>query len=86
MSGFEIGIISIIAMLLLIYIGMHVPVVLALISFVGVWLIKGNVKIGHQPVVADIRQNRRGLPVRRHTAVCAHGTIGERGRDGARYL
>lgn len=45
MSGFEIGIISIIAMLLLIYIGMHVPVVLALISFVGVWVIKGNVKI-----------------------------------------
>jgi C4-dicarboxylate transporter, DctM subunit len=45
MSGFEIGIISIIAMLLLIYIGMHVPVVLALISFVGVWVIKGNINI-----------------------------------------
>jgi C4-dicarboxylate transporter DctM subunit len=45
MSGFEIGIISIIAMLLLIYIGMHIPVVLALISFVGVWVIKGNVNI-----------------------------------------
>lgn len=45
MSGFEIGIVSILAMLFLIYIGMHVPVVLALISFVGVWLIKGNVKI-----------------------------------------
>lgn len=45
MSGFEIGLISIIAMLLLIYIGMHVPVVLALISFVGVWVIKGNINI-----------------------------------------
>ena len=45
MTGFEIGIISIVAMLLLIYIGMHVPVVLALISFVGVWIIKGNIKI-----------------------------------------
>jgi C4-dicarboxylate transporter DctM subunit len=45
MTGFEIGIISIIAMLLLIYAGMHVPVVLALISFVGVWMIKGNVNI-----------------------------------------
>mgnify|MGYP003625772437 FL=1 len=45
MTGFEIGIISIIAMLLLIYIGMHVPVVLALISFVGVWIIKGNIII-----------------------------------------
>ncbi len=45
MGGFEIGVISIIAMLLLIYIGMHVPVVLALISFVGVWVIKGTPKI-----------------------------------------
>ena len=45
MTGFEIGIVSIIAMLLLIYVGMHVPVVLALISFVGVWIIKGNIKI-----------------------------------------
>ena len=31
MTGFEIGLISIVAMLLLIYVGMHVPVVLALI-------------------------------------------------------
>lgn len=45
MTGFEIGVISIVAMLLLIYVGMHVPIVLALISFVGVWVIKGNVKI-----------------------------------------
>ncbi|MBT5570404.1 MAG: TRAP transporter large permease [Alphaproteobacteria bacterium] len=45
MTGFEIGLISIVAMLLLIYVGMHVPVVLALISFVGVWVIKGNIKI-----------------------------------------
>jgi len=45
MTGFEIGLISIVAMLLLIYLGMHVPVVLALISFVGVWMIKGNIKI-----------------------------------------
>ena len=45
MTGFEIGVVSIIAMLLLIWVGMHVPVVLALISFVGVWIIKGNVKI-----------------------------------------
>ena len=30
MTGFEIGVISIIAMLLLIWVGMHVPVVLAL--------------------------------------------------------
>ena len=45
MSGFEIGLVSIVAMLVLIYIGMHVPVVLALISFVGVWIIRGNVDV-----------------------------------------
>ena len=45
MSGIEIGGLSILAMLILIYIGMYVPVVLALISFVGVWVVKGNINI-----------------------------------------
>lgn len=45
MTGFEIGVISIVAMLALIYVGMHVPVVLALISFVGVWIIRGNIDV-----------------------------------------
>lgn len=42
MTGLEVGLISVIAMLVLIYLGMYVPVVLALISFIGVWVIKGN--------------------------------------------
>lgn len=45
MTGLEIGLISVLAMLVLIYIGMHVPVVLALVSFVGVWVLKGNVNV-----------------------------------------
>jgi len=45
MTGLEIGVASIIAMLVLIYIGMYVPIVLALISFVGVWIVKGNINI-----------------------------------------
>ena len=45
MSGLEIGAVSIIAMLVLIYIGMYVPIVLALISFVGVWVVKGNINV-----------------------------------------
>ncbi len=45
MTGLEIGLISVVAMLVLIYIGMHVPVVLALVSFVGVWVLKGNVNV-----------------------------------------
>lgn len=42
MSGFEIGMISVLAMLLLIYFGMYVPVVLALLSFLGVLFIRGD--------------------------------------------
>lgn len=45
MTSLEIGLASIIAMLVLIYIGMYVPIVLALISFVGVWVVKGNINI-----------------------------------------
>ncbi len=42
MTGIEIGLISVLAMLLLIYFGMYVPVVLALLSFLGVLVIRGD--------------------------------------------
>ena len=45
MEAFEIGLISVGAMLALIYIGLHVATTLALISFFGVWIIKGNATI-----------------------------------------
>ena len=45
MSSVEIGIISILVILVLIYGGMYVPVVLALVSFLGVWAIKGKLII-----------------------------------------
>ncbi len=45
MTSLEIGLASVVAMLVLIYIGMYVPIVLALISFVGVWVVKGNINI-----------------------------------------
>jgi len=45
MEGFEIALISVGAMLALIYIGLHVATTLALISFLGVWFIKGNATI-----------------------------------------
>ena len=45
MTSLEIGAASVIAMLVLIYIGMYVPIVLALISFVGVWVVKGDINI-----------------------------------------
>lgn len=45
MPGFETAAISIVAMLVLIYMGMHIAVALSLISFIGVWIIKGNVDV-----------------------------------------
>ncbi len=45
MSSVEIGIVSILAILVLIYGGMYVPVVLGLVSFIGVWAIKGKLII-----------------------------------------
>jgi tripartite ATP-independent transporter DctM subunit len=46
MESFEIALVSVFAMLALIWFGMHIAVVLMLISFIGVWVIKGS------PVVA----------------------------------
>lgn len=42
MSDIQIGLYSIVGILFLIYAGMHVAVALTLLSFVGVWLIRGN--------------------------------------------
>lgn len=42
MTGIEIGFVSLGAIILLIYLGMHVAVALALTSFVGVWALKGS--------------------------------------------
>ena len=42
MEAFEIALLSVIAMLVFIYLGMHIAVTLALVSFVGTWIIKGN--------------------------------------------
>jgi C4-dicarboxylate transporter DctM subunit len=43
MTGIEIGVASIFLIVLLIYLGLYVPVALGLISFVGVWILRGNI-------------------------------------------
>ncbi len=42
MTPLLVGVLSIGAMVLLIYLGLHVPIALALSSFVGVWLVRGS--------------------------------------------
>jgi tripartite ATP-independent transporter DctM subunit len=41
-TGLELGLLSVVAMLVLIYCGMYIPMVLTLISFVGVWLMRDS--------------------------------------------
>jgi len=45
MTALSVGILSLFAMLVLIYAGMHVAVALTLLSFLGVWIIKDDVGI-----------------------------------------
>lgn len=42
MTGIEVGLISVFAILVLIYTGLYVPVALGLVSFVAVWLLRGG--------------------------------------------
>jgi C4-dicarboxylate transporter DctM subunit len=44
MTGFEIGLLSVVAILVLIYAGMYVPVALGLVSFISVWLLRGSLE------------------------------------------
>lgn len=42
MAPFDIGLVSLAAMMLLVLAGLYIPVALMVVSFVGVWAIKGN--------------------------------------------
>jgi tripartite ATP-independent transporter DctM subunit len=44
MTGTEIGLLSVVAILILIYSGMYVPVALGLVSFVSVWYLRGTLE------------------------------------------
>lgn len=45
MGGVEVGILSIIVIVALIYAGVYIPVALGLVSFVGVWIIREDVQM-----------------------------------------
>ena len=44
MTGIEVGLLSIVAILILIYSGMYVPIALGLTSFVAVWFLRGGLE------------------------------------------
>ncbi len=43
MSGIEVGVASVVLIVVLIYLGLYITVSLGLVSFLGVWIIRGNV-------------------------------------------
>ena len=45
MGPLEIGIVSVIAIVVLIYLGLYIPIALALVSFVGIWLMRDNFQL-----------------------------------------
>jgi C4-dicarboxylate transporter, DctM subunit len=45
MTQFEIGIASVVLIVLFIYAGLYIPVALGLVSFLGVWIIRGDIDI-----------------------------------------
>ncbi|NCT95766.1 MAG: TRAP transporter large permease subunit [Comamonadaceae bacterium] len=45
MSGTAIGLWSILFLVLLVYSGMHVPIVMIVVSFAGIWLIRDNLEL-----------------------------------------
>ena len=45
MTGLDVGIVSVILIVILIYLGMYIPIALGLVSFVGVFIIRGDFDI-----------------------------------------
>jgi C4-dicarboxylate transporter, DctM subunit len=45
MTGIEVGIASIIIIIFLIYAGLYVPIALGLVSFAGVWVLRGDINM-----------------------------------------
>ncbi|MGR3704023.1 MAG: TRAP transporter large permease subunit, partial [Paracoccaceae bacterium] len=57
MTGLEIAFGSIAVMLVLIYAGLHVAIALTLISFLGVWLMRGNIELAANLLVVAFKDS-----------------------------
>ena len=70
MSGIEIGLASLAALLILIYAGLHVSIALALVSFFGIWALRDNPDHAARILSLAARESissylfRRGAPFR----------------------
>jgi TRAP-type C4-dicarboxylate transport system permease large subunit len=60
MSGFEIGLASLALMLVLIWFGMHIGVVLTGLSFLGVWLLRGDFDVARRMLAISAYESING--------------------------
>jgi tripartite ATP-independent transporter DctM subunit len=61
MTGLEVGLASLVAILVLIWVGVYVPVALGLVSFVGVWVMRGNIEVAEQLLVIAAAETLREI-------------------------
>ena len=69
MTGIEVGLLSVVAILVLIYSGMYVTVALGLVSFVAVWYLRDGLEapvylVTLAALVAQFRDNSRAHEAR----------------------
>ncbi len=57
MTGIEIGLLSLAGLLVLIWLGMHVPIALALVSFLGLWALRDNAQIAARALALATRES-----------------------------
>ena len=59
MTEVEVGVLSVIGVLVLVYIGMHVGIALALISYIGVWIVRDDATIAGKLLAAAAAESLR---------------------------
>jgi C4-dicarboxylate transporter DctM subunit len=60
MSGVEIGVLSITVLIGLIYAGMHIPIALMFVSYVGVWLLRGDLRLASNLIASTASETVAG--------------------------
>ncbi|MCC5999951.1 MAG: TRAP transporter large permease subunit, partial [Pararhodobacter sp.] len=57
MTGIEVGLWSLVGILGLIWLGMHVSIALALVSFIGIWILRDNPQLAARSLSLAARES-----------------------------
>ncbi len=83
MTGMQICLVSLVVIVILIYAGLYVPVALGLVSFFGVWLIRGDFQIAVNLLTAAVGDSIKVYEFATVPLFTAMGLLVSRGRIGA---